>query len=84
DVHTILSEDYMSRLKRFLQGSQEMGVLRYISPNMTFFQQDLQTREEVLQFFVNVLQEQNRIPDDFEQLLLEREEVSPTSFGHLV
>ncbi|MDG3044975.1 PTS sugar transporter subunit IIA [Bacillus sp. B6(2022)] len=33
---------------------------------------------------MNVLQEQNRIPDDFEQLLLEREEVSPTSFGHLV
>lgn len=38
----------------------------------------------MLQFFVTVLQEQNRIPDDFEQLLLEREEVSPTSFGHLV
>ncbi|MGS0904013.1 BglG family transcription antiterminator [Bacillus altitudinis] len=84
DVHTILSEDDMLRLKRFVQGSQEMGVLRYISPKMTFFQQDLQTRKEVLQFFVNVLQEQNRIPDDFEQLLLEREEVSPTSFGHLV
>lgn len=84
DVHTILSDDDIVRLKRFVQGAQDTGVLRYVSPALTFFQQDLQSREEVLQFFVNVLKEQDRIPEEFEQLLLEREQVSPTSFGHLV
>ncbi|MCU0156483.1 BglG family transcription antiterminator [Bacillus safensis] len=84
DVHTILSDDDIVRLKRFVQNSQDTGVLRYVSPALTFFQQDLQSREEVLQFFVNVLKEQHRIPEEFEQLLLEREQVSPTSFGHLV
>lgn len=84
DVHAILGDDDIVRLKRFVQNSQDTGVLRYVSPALTFFQQDLQSREEVLQFFVNVLKEQHRIPDEFEQLLLEREQVSPTSFGHLV
>ncbi|WP_134683866.1 BglG family transcription antiterminator [Brevibacillus migulae] len=83
DVNTILGDQDISKIRMVLNEGREK-TLQFIQPELAFFKQDCRSQEEVIDFLVEKIQPLGMIPDDFKELLLEREAVSPTSFGNLV
>ncbi|HZG15223.1 MAG TPA: BglG family transcription antiterminator [Candidatus Bathyarchaeia archaeon] len=83
DVNTILADQDIGKIRTVMNEEREK-TLQFIQPELTFFKQDCKSQEEVIDFLVEKIRPLGMIPDDFKELLLEREAVSPTSFGNLV
>jgi len=83
DVNTILADQDIGKIRTVMNEAREK-TLQFIQPELTFFKQDCKSQEEVIDFLVEKIRPLGMIPDDFKELLLEREAVSPTSFGNLV
>ncbi|MCE4049804.1 MULTISPECIES: BglG family transcription antiterminator [Bacillaceae] len=83
DVNTILRDEDIARLENLV--IENIGsVLKYIRPELTFFQQDLKSKEEVLRFLCTNMERLEDIPDNFQELVEEREQIAPTGFGTMV
>ena len=83
DVHTILREEDISKLEHIVVDRVE-NTLQYFHPSLSFFQQDFQTKEDVLAFLASEIIQAGMAPDHFFELIMEREEIAPTSYGNLV
>jgi len=83
DVNTILRDEDIARLENLV--IENIGsVLKYIRPELTYFQQDLKSKEEVLRFLCTSMERLEDIPDNFQELVEEREQIAPTEFGTMV
>lgn len=83
EMNTLLGSQDLSKLKGMIVDNVD-SVLKYIEPELFFFQQDLKSKEEVIDFLVEKLDQLGKIPPNFKEALYEREAISPTSFGNLV
>lgn len=83
DVHTILRDEDISKLEHIVVDGVE-NTLQYFHPSLGFFQQNFQTKEEVLAFLASEIVQKGIAPDHFFQLIMEREEIAPTSYGNSV
>lgn len=83
DVNTILRDEDIEKLENLV--IENIGsVIKYIRQDLTFFQQDLKSKEEVLHFLCSNLERLEDIPADFQELVEERERIAPTSYGTMV
>ena len=83
DVNTILRDEDIARLENLV--IENIGsVLKYIRPELTYFQQDLKSKEEVISFLCTSMERLEDIPDNFQELVEEREQIAPTGFGTMV
>ncbi len=83
DVNTILRDEDIARLENLV--IENIGsVLKYIRPELTYFQQDLKSKEEVIRFLCTSMERLEDIPDNFQELVEEREQIAPTGFGTMV
>lgn len=83
DVHTLLRDEDISKLEDIVVDKVE-NTLQYFHPELGFFQQDFQSKEEVLAFLASEIVQRGIAPDHFYHLIMEREEIAPTSYGNSV
>ncbi len=82
-VNTILGTKDISKIEDYLQDRNE-NKIAFVKEELIFLQKDLQTKEEVIKYLVNELEAAGYVGDSFGDSVLERERLSPTSFGNLV
>lgn len=82
-VNTFLEEKDIDSIKKTISTHQN-EVENYIQPSRVYLQQDLPDKESAIRFLCDELYKQELVPKDYVNLVLEREAVSPTSFGNLV
>lgn len=84
EVSALLGGSEVSRISRVLSKSHvDRLVASLIRPELVFWK-DCRTKEEAISFLCAEVMRQGSLPDDFEELVLEREKVGMTSFGNLV
>ncbi|MFZ4450888.1 BglG family transcription antiterminator [Salibacterium aidingense] len=83
-VNTILGEGDLKKVENFVFQKEKNSVVEYVKEELMFLQQDLQSREEVLQFLQEQMHQKGYTEENFLEKLLEREQAAPTSFGNLV
>ncbi len=84
-VSTFLEDKDIDSIKNMITiATQKNQIETYLQPSRVFLQQDLPNKESVITFLCDQLYEQNLVQKDYVNLVLEREAVSPTSFGNLV
>ncbi|WP_042461502.1 BglG family transcription antiterminator [Neobacillus dielmonensis] len=60
------------------------SISQYYSEDLFFTGLNLSTKEDVLEYLCQRIQEVEDVPEDFQAAVLEREKIAPTSFGNLV
>ncbi|MBS4210428.1 BglG family transcription antiterminator [Bacillus sp. FJAT-50079] len=84
EVNTILGGSDFVKIEQFLEDSSGQKAIQYLKENLVFLQQSFETKEEVLQFLCNKVEELGLVDGQFYSSVVERENISPTSFGNLV
>lgn len=82
-VNTILGTKDIEQIEDCLQDRDKDKVV-YVKEELIFLHQELETKESTIQFLVNELESAGYVDDSFDKSVLERERLSPTSFGNLV
>ncbi|MDX8045558.1 BglG family transcription antiterminator [Gracilibacillus sp. S3-1-1] len=84
EVNAILGEQDISKIEELVLGENQV-VDSYLAENLTFIQEkNLHTKEEVLTFMAQRLDDLDLVEAGFIEAVREREEVAPTAFGNLV
>ncbi|WP_077623615.1 BglG family transcription antiterminator [Sediminibacillus massiliensis] len=83
EVNTILGENDLKKIEGHVNDNNK-SVYELFRKDLIFFDQALDTKEEVLAFFEEVLREKGLVGNTFIDALREREAVAPTAFGNLV
>ncbi|WP_440897648.1 BglG family transcription antiterminator [Amphibacillus sp. Q70] len=82
-VNTFLEEQDINSIEKSI-ASHQSKIEAYLQPSMVFLQQDLPDKESVITFLCDNLYKKGLVQKDYLNFVLEREAVSPTSFGNLV
>lgn len=82
-VNTFLEEKDINAIKKTVSSSLN-EIEPYLQPSMVFLRQDLPDKESVITFLCDQLYKKKLVQKDYVELVLERESVSPTSFGNAV
>jgi lichenan operon transcriptional antiterminator len=82
-VNTILGGTDFEKIESMVTESPTEKV-KYLKEELVFLQINLATKDEVLQFLVNKLQALGLVDDQYLDSVLEREALSPTSYGNFV
>ncbi|GGA92101.1 BglG family transcription antiterminator [Ornithinibacillus halotolerans] len=82
-VRTILGSDDFMKIEQYLHDRNE-NKITYLKEDLIFLQEDLGTQEKVIKFLVHELEDAGYVTSDFGASVIEREKLSPTSFGNLV
>lgn len=82
-VNTFLGGTDVDKIE---QAISETGLpaIHYIRKKLVFLQQKMDSKEEVLAFMVDRIKEAGLVKGPFLESVLEREAMSPTSFGNFV
>lgn len=83
EVNTFLGEGDFERVQYVLKDQSEQSS-DYIKEELVFLQEKYDSRESTLQFFQQKLLNLGLVDESFLDSVMEREAISPTSFGNLV
>ncbi|MBM7692123.1 lichenan operon transcriptional antiterminator [Peribacillus deserti] len=83
EVNTFLGNNDFQKIESQLK-TNKSGTTSYTTEELVFLQKKFETREEVLSFLADRLNNLGLADDSFLESVLERESFSPTSFGNLV
>ena len=83
-VNTFLGDEDIKQIKDYVSPIDKNGCSLYLDAQRVFIQQDMEDKESVIRFLCSELYKQGSVPNEYEKLVLEREALSPTSFGNLV
>lgn len=84
EVGLFLDESDISQVREVLDGSADGdGLGAYLVPELFFPHLSFGTKEEVVDFLCARARDAQELPDDFEELVWERERLARTSFGNL-
>jgi len=84
EVNTILGDSDVKRIEKFFGNQDSEKTMKYTREDLVFLQQPFESKEEVLQFLCNTLEQKGLVGSEFYPSVLERERLSPTCFGNLV
>ncbi|MEG7283194.1 transcriptional regulator LicR [Bacillus sp. 0909A] len=82
-VNTILGGTDFAKIESILNDEKEKAI-SYLKKDLVFFQKDLRSKEEVIQFLGQKAVEGGYANKEIIDSIFEREEMSPTCFGNLV
>lgn len=84
EVSTMLGGEDVSRISRAIsRGSADRMMAGLINPELVFWM-DASDKGEVISHLCAEVSRRSDVPDDFEELVLEREKVGMTSFGNRI
>jgi lichenan operon transcriptional antiterminator len=83
-VNTFLGDEDIKQIKDYLSPINKNGSSLYLDPSRVFIHQEMEDKEGVISFLCNELYKQGHVTKEYVKLVLEREALSPTSFGNLV
>ncbi|MEK3837385.1 BglG family transcription antiterminator [Paenibacillus sp. FSL R7-0128] len=83
NVNSLLGNSDLMRIEQAITGVSDNNM-EYLQEDLTFISCDFNSREEVLHFLCDQLQHKGLVGPDFYDLVVQREEVTPTSFGNSV
>jgi lichenan operon transcriptional antiterminator len=82
-VNTFLEERDIEQIRnKLLNENLELG--KYMHASRIFLQKEFTSKQDILSFLSKELIKQHLVPDHYLDLVLERENAAPTSFGNLV
>ncbi|MCP9298043.1 transcriptional regulator LicR [Bacillus halotolerans] len=82
-VNTILGGTDFTKIESILNDEKEKAV-SYLKKDLVFFQKDLRSKEEVIQFLGQKAVDGGYANKEIIDSIFDREEMSPTCFGNLV
>src|SRR5690625_7056399 len=82
-VNTILGTEDIRKIEVYLQDRNE-NKIAFVKKELIFLQKDLQKKEAIINYLLNELEEAGYVDGLFRGSVLQREQLSPTSFGNLV
>lgn len=82
-VNTILSKKDLNKIETHLN-KKTNTMIDFIKEDFVFLNKEFATKEATLSFLVDQIQEKMRLPDNYLDLIYEREEVAPTAYGNLI
>ncbi|MEH7086218.1 BglG family transcription antiterminator [Neobacillus drentensis] len=83
-VNTFLGEGDIANIRKGVSSGKECEGQSYLDISKVFIHKELKDKESVIRFMCDELYKQKLVSKDYVNLVLEREEVAPTSFGNLV
>lgn len=83
EVNAILTEKDIVKIEAFVEEDVN-SVFEYIREDLLFLSKPLQTKEDVLTFLVKQLQDKVALPNNYLDLVYERESIAPTAYGNLI
>ncbi len=83
-VNTFLGEDDIVNIKNRLFLGEQDRISPFLHPSRVFVHMEFDNKETVLEFMCNELYKQGIVPENYLNLVLERESVAATCFGNLV
>lgn len=83
EVNAILSDKDIDKIEAHLDEKRD-SILDYINKDLVFLNQSFQTKDSVLTFLVDQIRLRMDLPDNYLNLIHEREEVAPTAYGNLI
>lgn len=82
-VNTFLEEKDVRSIKNYISQHQN-AVETYLHPSRIFIHQHFDNKEAVISFLCDQLYRMQLVPNNFKDLVLEREAIASTCFGNLV
>lgn len=83
EVNAILGNRDLTKVEQFVESRQEK-ILDYLPEDYLFLNQSFRTKEEVIDFLTTFAHTIDDLPDHYKQLVYDREEIAPTSYGNLI
>lgn len=83
EVNTILNSKDLSKIEQYIH-FDDQKVLQYIQKENIFLNQSFQSKEEVLEFLIEKIQNTHQLPEKYAELIYEREKVASTAYGNLI
>ncbi|GAA0353374.1 transcriptional regulator LicR [Alkalibacterium iburiense] len=83
EVGAILGDSDLMKIEKHVQSSQNK-IRDYIPQENTYLNQAFTTKEEVIEFLSDQAQKKDDLPENYVDLVYEREAIAPTSYGNLV
>lgn len=82
-VSTLLGNKDISNIERLINDDIDL-IDKYMRKPYTFLKMDFNNKEDVIHFLGGELLKNGLVSEQFTESVLEREKISPTSFGNLV
>ncbi|OIK13528.1 BglG family transcription antiterminator [Bacillus sp. MUM 13] len=83
-VNTFLGEKDIADIRESLFAVKDDGEQSYLDESRIFIHKEFDDKESIIRFMCGELYKQKLVSKGYENLVLEREAVAPTSFGNLV
>lgn len=83
EVNAILGQKDLSKIEQYVS-FEEKSITDYFPEENVFLDQKLSSKEEVIEFLADYAKTVDELPDDYTQLIYEREEIAPTAYGNMI
>ncbi len=83
EVNAILSEKDITKVGEFVESIEEK-IAEYIPKENLFLNKSFSSKEEVIDFLSSVAESKDTLPDNYKEMIYEREEIATTAYGNLV
>lgn len=86
EITLLLTDDDRALMRDVIEGSSQDDPAAYLPRNLFFAHEHFESKQEAIAVLVARMREAcpDEIPENFEELVWQREEAAPTSFGNLV
>lgn len=81
--HHMLTDTDIEEIYHILKRNKSIQSSQIFFEKDLFFKKTFQTKEQVIHFLCQQLLEKGYVNENYEELVLERERVAPTAYGHL-
>lgn len=83
EVNAILADKDIEKIEAFVE-DDVTSVFEYIKSDLLFLNKEFQSKDELLSFLVDQIRKKTTLPDNYLDLIHEREEIAPTAYGNLI
>ncbi len=85
EVGAFLEEDDIQKITRTLRRGNSRGIIaRYYTPKRLLTRVEEKTKEEILRFLCGVIQKQEKVDENFYELVIERESLAQMDYGNYI
>lgn len=83
EVNAILGQKDLSKIEQYVS-FEEKSITDYFPESNVFLNQRMSSKEEVIEFLADYAKTVDKLPDDYTQLIYEREKIAPTAYGNMI
>lgn len=83
EVNAILGSKDISKIDQFV-AFEEKSITDYFPEENVFLNQSFKSKDEVINFLADYAQTVDQLPDNYTQLIYEREKIAPTAYGNMI